>query len=299
MTSSWCKSLLVVLCVVCGCAFLGIPGAQAEVGVGGEQGFAALLKLSIIVEDPDPFDTAWRRFAADSESRFILNDAGDANGDGEPTFLINPVSQLPIVAWSRNSPQGYDVVVSHFAAGAWSEPEVLADSAADELDPFLLTDPQDGTVHLFYWVHDASPRVMHRQAPADLSSWTLPVQISQPAEIACRPAAVFHQETLTVVYEAHDFGFGSTPRQIVLATHDGLGFTASSVAFSGHAGANWPQVHSRKGKLWIDWIDGESALSWRRQSQSGGWDPVQAEGFSNIEDRDYHVRARVKIQALD
>jgi hypothetical protein len=288
-----------ILLLVCCFGFLGVRSTRAEIATGGDQGHASLIKLSIIVEDPDPIGDAWHRFSGDSASHFVLNDVGEANGDGEPTFLINPVSGLPIVAWAMNSPQGYDVVVSHFSAGAWSVPQVLAGSPADELDPFLLADPQDGTVHLFYWIHDASPRVMHRQAPADLSTWSLPQQVSQPSEIALRPAVVFHQGVLSVVYEVHDFGFGAIPRQIVLATHDGVDFSASSVALSVHAGPNWPQVHSRKGKLWVDWIDGDDAVNWRRRSQSGSWDPVQAEGFSGIEDRDYHVRARVKIQALD
>ena len=46
---------------------------------------------------------------------------------------------------------------------------------------------------------------MHRQAPADLLSWSEPVQVSQPAEIAARPAAVFHDGALMLVYEVHPY----------------------------------------------------------------------------------------------
>lgn len=261
MTSPACRRLLAAFHVVCCCVILGNLGVRAEVAGGGGDLSLTVLKLSIIVEEPDPFGRVWHRFEDHSGSLVVLNAEGEANGDGEPTVLINTFSNLPIVAWSQNSPQGYDVVISHFVAGAWTEPQTLAGSAADELDPFLLMDPQDGTVHLFYWVHDVSPRVMHRQAPADLSTWSLPEQVSQPSEIGCRPAAVFHQGVLKVVYEVHEFGFGTTPRQIVLASHDGLGFSSSSVALSGHAGANWPQVHSRKGRLWVDWIEDDDAVS--------------------------------------
>jgi hypothetical protein len=214
-------------------------------------------------------------------------------------MIVQAGTGAPLVAWSRNSPSGFDIVTSRFVDGAWTTPVAIAATGANELDPVLVADPASGSVHLLYWV-DASPwRVMYMQAPADLSSWTAPLQVSQQANAACRPSAVFHQGLLRVVYEIHDLGGGTTPRQIALATYDGLvPFLTQTVAMTNELGANWPEVHSGGGKLWVDWIDGAGQMGWRRQPQPGVWDPVQVEPFSSAGERDYHVRGAVKALAL-
>ena len=71
------------------------------------------------------------------------------------------------------------------------------------------------------------------------------------------------------------------------------------VALTYHPQPNWPRVHSAKGRLWVDWIDAESEMGWTRQLPQGGWDPAQLEVYSGAEDRDYHVRARIAVQALE
>ena len=174
------------------------------------------------------------------------------------------------------------------------DPAVLAGAPDDELDPQLAVDPATGDVHLVYWIQAATPTVMHRQAPPDLSAWSEPVAVSRPGEIAVRPAAVFHQGELRVVYEAHTSGFRQTPRQIVLATRGIDGFSAEVPATTDHAERNWPQVHSNGTRLWIEWIDSEGAMSWMLESEPGVWTPLEFENFETVEERDYQVRNRVK-----
>jgi len=273
-------------------------GLRAEVAVSFQQSSVGLYSTQPIVDDPDPIGLAWTRYSADTSIKFVLNDQGDANGDGRPSLLYNTFSTLPIVAWSRNSPGGYDVVLSRFDGGAWTMPTVLADSTADELDPVLVMDPSDGSVHLLYWVAGASPVVMYRSAPADLSTWSPAIEISQPGELAVRPAAVFFEGQLHAAYENHSFGFGTTPREIVLATDDGAGFSSMLLATTYHAGANWPEVHRASGRIWVEWIDAEDEMNWTRKLLSGSWESLQTEPYDTSEKRDYHVRGTIRSQAL-
>jgi hypothetical protein len=281
---------------------LALDPALSEVGVTIQlNGQSELVKphvLGIIVDGPDPTSRVWQRYSADSATRSVLNDEGEANGDGKPSVLFNTVTDQSMVAWSRNSPEGFDVVLSVFAAGSWTDPIVLAGSSEDELDPHLAMDPADGSVHLVYWVNDSQPRVMHREAPADLSVWAPAQQVSLAGETAVRPAATFHDGLLRVVYESSWTDVESTPRQIVITTYDG-GFPSEIVATTHMSEPSWPEVHSAVGHLWIDWIDDSGQMSWRRQQADGSWGSIESEPFQNVEERDYHVRGKIKGLAIE
>lgn len=279
------------------------PAAYAEVGVhwGGGSGKLSLGILKSLVDDPEPVGIEWNRVHFNDPAWFVLNENGLANQDGPPATLI--ASDMPLVAWARNSAQGYDVVLSRFEDGAWTEPEVLAgDPLLDELDPRLFLNPADDSVHLVYWVDDTTPRVMHREAPADLSAWTAADQLSHPDHAAFRPDGVFHQGQMRVVYELHDMGIGATPRQIMLATLNGTQLTRQMLAITLHEGPNWPRVHSAKGRLWvewIDWVDGEGGgtMAWLSMTPGSGWSAVQTQPFESLQERDFHVRITIRTLA--
>lgn len=272
--------------------------AQAEVGVydfgpGNPPQGPYILG---IIDDIDP--VGWRPFSF-TPGKVVLNSDGETNGDGRPSMAFNMTSYLPIVTWARNSPAGFDVVVSHFENGAWSTPLALASSAADELDPFIAIDPDDGTVHVVYWIADASPRVMHRQAPPDLSSWSAPVQVTEVGQTGRRPAAVVHDGLLRVVYEGSPAGSSHSPRQMTLATGSGPTFTTEVIASSLYNDDNWPEVHSAGGRLWVEWIDAADQMVWSVRQLSGTWDSPSVVYFTSIEERDYHTRGRIKGLALE
>jgi len=269
-------------------------GARAEVGVVSDPSspLAGAVLVTQIVDGPDI--TPWVQLSS-SPAAVPLNVQGEANGDGPPTILGSP-SGLCIVAWARNSPGGYDVVVSRYANRAWSAPQVLAGAPVDELDPFLVQGP-GGTVHLFYWEAGSIPRVMHSQAPPDLSSWSPSVQVSPAGVAACRPAAVFHAGVLHVAYELHDYGYGQVPRQVVLAHEEEGAFVQEVVAITYNAGPVSPQAHTRSGQLWIDWIDAPGQMAWTRKDSPGGWTPVQIESFSTTLERDFFVRGTIRYLA--
>lgn len=278
----------------------------AEVGVVRDlaQGGSARgpYELRAIIDDGDPVGrTIWRTYNVSSGDRYILNPDGETNGDGRPSALFNTFSDLPVVAWAKSSAGGFDVVVSRFVDDAWTDPLVLAEDAtvAESADPVLLMDPADGTTHLLYWIDDPWPRVMHRQAPADLSSWSAPQQISQPGEVAVRPAATLHQGALHVVYEVHTSLLGGTPRQIVLARDVGGTYSSEVIGTTDLADPNRPQVHSARGILWVEWVDVTGQIAWSRQSLPGSWDPIESEPFATLEERDYEVPATIKAEALE
>ena len=126
--------------------------AAAEVGVHQDGPGKLRLTILSLVDDPDPYGKAWNRVHFDDPDWHVLNEEGQANQDGPPSTLIDS-DGMPLVVWARNSPQGYDVVLSRFEEEAWTEPELLAgDPTVDELDPRLTLNPADGSVHLVYWV---------------------------------------------------------------------------------------------------------------------------------------------------
>jgi len=245
-------------------------------------------------EDPDP--VPWGRFSPVGSGRIVLNPLGDANGDGRPAIAVNLVSGLPLVAWARHSATGFDVVLSRFTNGEWTEPEVLAGAPVDELDPSLAIAP-DGTVHLFWWENGSTPRVMHRQAGADLSSWSEPEQVSQSTQIACRPSGAVQDGFLHVAYEVHDYGFGGSPRQVVLAQQTSNGFTPEIVAITNNSDPVWPEVHVFNGRLWLDWIDAAGEVAWVRLDTQSHWEPARYEAFANREQRDFFVRGTIRRKA--
>ncbi|MCP3979254.1 MAG: hypothetical protein GY716_08000 [bacterium] len=282
-------------------ALLAAPAAVAEVAVA--LGPANETELSIpyimgsIVDDPDPQGRAWQRFSPTGGSRVVLNEQGYANGDGPPSMIVEKGTRNAIVAWARNSPSGFEIVISKFSNGAWSTPIVAIDDVADVLDPFLLEGP-DGTIHLFFCVADSAPRIMHVET-ADLSTWTQPGLVSAVGEVATRPSAVFHEGVLKVVYESHGAALGSLPKQIVLATDQGASFGYEVLAGTSYTDPNRPQIHSVVERLWVDWVDQPGQMTWRRDDASGNWDAIETESFQTSEERDYHVRGEIRGQALD
>lgn len=277
---------------------------QAEVGVVHGTGTTIQFQgpyVLTIIEDGDPVTgIVWTRHSL-ATSRYVLNESGAANGDGNPAMVAHP-SAGPIVVWGKSNGSGFDLVESRFVNGAWTPPAVIASAVTTSMDPepAIALDKQTGAVHVVYATDDTIPRVMHTQAPADFSSWTPGVQVSGVGEDSLRPTVVLHQGTLTVAYESHGSGVGTTPRQIVVATSDGAGgFDRETIATTHEGQPNRPQLHTGTGaNLWIDWVDDANQLAWTTWQPGNGWGSIQIEPFTDAEDRDYHVRGRVKQLAI-
>ena len=295
----------VLLCAGFATVFLAPRGhSRAEVGVALDATAIRGPYLHTIVDDPTPFGSAWTRFSS-SPTRVVLNEQGAANGDGNPDFVFNAVSNLPIVAWSRRNAGNYDVVVSAFSAGAWSTPQVVVGSPDNELDPRLVVDAT-GTVHLFYWVDTGTTqRVYYSHGSPDLSSWSAAVPVSSLGEAACRPGPTIYNGLLRVAYEVHPGGFGTIPRQVVVARYEDSTFISEIVATSNNPWELWPAARSHAGRFWVEWIDSTGAnecpgeFGWMR------WDPIllqwgpkQIDPFATREERDFHVRPGIRLEAV-
>ncbi len=296
---------------VIGLAFVGLASvgfASAEVGVSLDAAPAqnpaprCLYKLSI-VDGGDPIGFVWSQYTADPR-RAVLNPAGAASGDGEPLFVLNPVSGLPIVTWARNSAQGFDVVVSAFANGVSTTPYVVEGSTANELDPDVFLDPS-GNVHIVYWVDNGtSQTVFHVQATPDLASWSAPERVSSLGEAACRPVGIVHGGIVRLVYELHTGGYGTAPRAVVLTRKDGSNFVAEVIATTNNTSDVRPGVHSQSGQLWVDWVDAhgstefEGEMAWVRLGGNGSWGPVSYEPFGNRLERELTTRATIRLDAV-
>jgi hypothetical protein len=275
-------------------------GVVAEVGVVTKQGTDIVATgpyLMSIIEDSEPVGL-WARHTTPSGTTMVLNESGSTNGDGLPSMAVDSGNSLPIVTWGRNNGSGFDIVESHFENGAWTTPVVLAAGVTTSIDPepFVTLDRQTLGVHIVYVTNDSAPVVMHTEAPADLSSWTSPNMVSEIGENGLRPSAIIHQGTLTVAYESHVSGVGNTPRVITVATSDGLGgFTYETITSSQGGSPNRPQLHVGMGSsMWIDWVDDMANVAWAIRQPGTGWGSVQIEPFTDSEDRDYHVRGRIK-----
>ncbi len=281
--------------------------SRAEVGVvkaPGSVDSGVIFTLDGDSEDPTPISGVWKRLTAPTDSLHVdLNTQGYANGDGAPTIVRESGSGLIVAAWSRNSASGFDIVVSRFEDAAWTSPQVVVGSAANELDPQLVLDP-DGSVHMFYWIDGATPQVFHVVAPSDLSSWSAAEPVSQPGQPACRPAGAIFNGVLRVAYEVHVFGSGSTPRQVVLARYESGTFTPEIVAMTNNAGDVRPQVHGHSGHLWVDWVDAEAPdgsgeAGWTRLDAQGHWETIRFQSFADRIERDYLVRGGVRMAAIE
>lgn len=296
--------LLPVLVVALAIVACLAPAARAEVAVAMTQNddhdLIVVPYATAITDDAEPVVGIWMRISPLGGNRVLLNETGDANGDGAPSIAVDPQTRMPIVAWSRNDAGDLDIVVSRFDPnlGDWTTPQVVAGSSEIEKDPTLVIDPADGTLHVVYWIDDATPRVLHRQAPADLSAWSAAEEVSRPGEIGLRPCAVFHAGSLMVVYEAHPYGIGQTPRQIVVGARQPDGtWLAETLATTYHGDPNRPKLHSGLGKLWVEWIDAAGEMAWSRQ-ESVGWSALDMEPFGSVEDREFNARTRVRMTIL-
>jgi hypothetical protein len=286
------------------CVLVLVPGVHAEVGVhdltptGSEMPVPYI--LGIITDEGNPIEPLfWSEVRAPSPSYRVLNPEGDAAGDGRPDLVLHPTTRQPIVAWARHAPTGFDVVVSRYADGAWTVPDVVVDVSEDALDPRLAIDPATGEVNLVYWIDGAVPRVEWRVAPADLSIWSEPEVVSGPQEQAARPQATFDQGTLRVAYEVDLAAQGGAPRQVVLARRDAGSFVPEIVATTQHDGPVRPEVHAHGGRLWIDWIDSGEAVAWTRWDPlASSWEVIRTEPYVDLEDLEYHVRGAVRAKAL-
>lgn len=289
------SSAVRIACIV---VFLcSIANVAADVAVIQPINGPAYPIVSSIIEGSDPVG-AWTR-TLNSVNYVHLNENGDTNNDGLPSILFDPATGRTIVAWSFNNGTDYDVVVSVFDGGAWSTQLTLAGGPLNQLDPQLAIDPGTGDLHVVYWEDGSDERVLHRQSDSAGQVWSSATTVSQNGDVAVRPAIVFYQGQQVVAYESHNFGIEGLPKQIIVATKTGASYSYEVLESTQRGGSNKIEIHTRYGRLWVDWVDDDGRLGWKRRSGSGNWEPTQFESFSDGVDLEYNVRPRVRLQAIE
>ena len=283
------------LTLALGLAWGTLGSARAEVGIATSGTAQVPYILAQITDDSDPWGGAWKRFGIEP-GREVLNPSGFENGDGSPSLLVLEDGRA-LVAWSRNSASGFDVVLSVFGPGGWSPIAAIAESPANELDPSVALAP-DGTVHLVYAVDGVDAKVVHRTAPADLSAWSAEARVSPLGQLARKPSAVWDGETLRVAYEIDDFGQGNTPRSVAVARLEGTAFQSDVVAVTYGAPEITPRIQRHAGRVWLDWVDAVGEVAWTRLDPQGEWETLRYEPFQGGTDQEFHVRPGLRQQAL-
>lgn len=288
-----------VLCLLVLVLSLAPVVAQVQVEAQPEEEETPVRLPTAITDDPGPFSKLnWQS----------LPQIDPGHGDSgylelSPTILFNPFSGQPIAVWTRGATpesgardlDGGDVFSSTFTIGGWTGPVLLAEGAAD---PRLSIDPASGGVHLVYWTPAAGGGVWHRQAPADLSTWSSPVRVSDAREAAARPTVVFHQGRLTIAYESHLSGLGSAARAMVVATRDDQGFSRTVIAHADFAGQNWLRLDSLDAvlgnapRLLLRWMADAHQAGSALSEQDGVWGPVHLQPLGVEPAPEQKVRGR-------
>jgi hypothetical protein len=280
------RSLSFVLLVSCCLSLVLTPPpamAQGEVQFRGTRDMPLHPIFGAITDDPGPFkqfvwpSTVTNQFYIPQEDK---TDGASESAAPPPVVQFNPVSGYPIAVWTAGaatddagpSDRGADVLFTHFRVGGWSEPVLLAEGGAD---PSLAIDPVSGRVHLVFWTPADGGAVWHRQAPADLSSWSAPVRVSDRREAAARPVLLHHGGKLSIAYERHLVGLGSSPREIVLAEREGTGFVRTALALTSHEGRTWVRLDSDGDRLLVRWVNAEHQAGWILRGDDGTWGTVQ------------------------
>ena len=235
--------------------------ANAEVGAIYEPGRVDMAAgfVQTVVDEPDPFGYWVRIGHPDSVRRRLLNIDGDDRGDGPPAMIQDASWDGPIVLWSKNlTNSGHKIVISRFVGGAWETPERINADDGEQFDPALALAP-NGTLHVVYWqANDGVWDIRHQALANAGDAWTLPVVISAPGDVSCRPSVAIHNGLLAVVYEVHPNGAGTDPKEVTLAERpdeDTSDFVSEMITSTALDGRLRPRIHSQNGKLWIDWID--------------------------------------------
>jgi hypothetical protein len=153
-------------------------------------------------------------------------------------------------------------------------------------------------VRLLYWEAGPTPRILARSAAPDLSAWSAPEVVSEPGVGSARPAAVVHDGALWIIYEVHQAGSDTSPRQVVVARESNGQWLREVIAVSSADDPLRPEIHSRSGQLWIDWIDAPGQVLWLRREASGSWTPIGSVGYTNQLERDFFARGSVRVLAV-
>ncbi|MEW5807735.1 MAG: hypothetical protein AB1756_10385 [Acidobacteriota bacterium] len=238
----------------------------------------------------------WKKFS-NNPNRALLNENGDLNGDGRPSFAINSFTGFPEVAWSRFDINKYEIVYSFYSGAEWSNYEFLTNDNIDDFDPFIVVS-EDGTVKIAWWSNELIPQVYYK-IKKYTSNWSLVLQISDPLEKSKYPSIAPYQNLSYVAYETIDSSNNKSIVAEIIDDNDPIPHVSSktTIGTSTFPNNTMPTVHAMNQHVWVDWIYDENYLAWSEKI-GDQWTQQRYEPYSSSEDIP-RARLYIKIKVLN
>lgn len=281
---------------------LPLAAALAEVSApgprpGGGGFFSAERASSAGGEDPGAWPL-WRPFRAHLSPDLQLNPEGEANGDGPAGFAIDPRNGRAAVVWSWFDGADYEAVISEWNGEFWTPFQRLTDNLTDDLDPRIEIAPDRRRIVTFWRSGggaDGPDEVWQIERLPGADFWSEPALVTEPIENGRHSDVTWHEDGGT--YVAYQSGDGLAPWQVVVAWRfDGEpGFAQRlPVADSDYHGEIGTEplvadvavrIHSREGRLWVDWLQDDVLMGYSVYQGPGQWSPPEYLEYRHLVDR--------------
>ncbi len=221
-----------------------------------------------ITEGPDPIPQI---FWGGVDRIYPPMDLPPDRSDGRPDVTRDPAGH-PVVAWAYKLRGDHDVALLRWSGSAWLPVELVARTAADEIDPRAFASPS-GQIHVVWWVPGSPERVDYAQGR--------PGSFGNPRTVAAgarRPSVTQWGPTVLVAFE-RDLGPG---RQQIAVASAGVGgsFVEAPVLEVQRGEPLDVVLHQEAGQLWMDWKSSAAEMAYSKYSR-GRWSEPVAVPWSN------------------
>jgi hypothetical protein len=249
---------------------------RAEVSTDpGQGGLQVLVMAFNTTDDPDPIGLMWQPFRA-IPPESMLNPSGYVRGDGRPDLAFKTGSEdpdgvpvSPVVVWAYNAGGDRDIAIAEWGQTAWGAIEFLTAGAEDDLDPRIFIE-EDGTTHVVWWTGGAVDRVFLVTRLAASSVWTAPLELVAGGR---RPSVAVFEGALRVAFE-RDSAVPGMAQDVVIFRREAAGsFVEELSTPTARTEPLDAKLHSRAGKLWLDWKQGEQVFGCTEYE--GAWGAVE------------------------
>ena len=225
--------------------------------------------LGNVTDDSDPIGVLLLRFT-DAPAAELLAEDGHARGDHRPD-VVWKADGAPVAVWAWNNGTEHDIAFSEWTGTTWSGTEFLTTGMDDDLHPRVHVE-DDGTVHVVWWTDDVRDRVFLSTRSSGSSTWSTPIEVTQPTESGRRPSVAAHAGVLRVSYERDS---ATLAQDIVVSRLEGSGtFTPEVLASTDRASELDSVLHAHGGRLWTSWKHGDTDFGCASFADSS-WDAMQ------------------------